>query len=107
MQPEPATASNRFSGQGTNRSFYLPRLTRESYQGDAVIHWTMPMALRGTGWLTDQFHFQFREIMLHTAAREGLFCPAYCLMADHDALSPSPRQSGERAGVRGSYPADA
>ena len=83
MQPEPATASNRFSGQGTNRSFYLPRLTRESYQGDAVIHWTMPMALRGMGWLNELFHRQFREIMLHAAAREGLFCPAYCLMPDH------------------------
>jgi putative transposase len=74
---------DRFSGHGTNRNFYLPRLDREFYQGDAVIHWTMPMAQRSTGWLTEIAHAKFREIMLHAAAREGLFCPAYCLMPDH------------------------
>jgi len=83
MQPEPATAPNRFSGQGMDRSFYLPRLARENYQGDAVVHWTLSIALRGTGWLDEVFHARFREIMLHTAAREGLICPAYCLMPDH------------------------
>jgi hypothetical protein len=59
-----------FSGQGTNRNFYLPRLPREHYQGDAVVHWTMPIALRGKGWLNEVFHAQFRELMLHVAARE-------------------------------------
>ncbi len=58
---------NRFLGEGTNRSFYLPRLSREFYEGDAVVHWTMPIALRGTGWLDDMFHARFREIMLHAA----------------------------------------
>ena len=72
-----------FLGQGTNRSFCLPRLPREYYQGDAVVHWTMPIALRGTGWLNELFHARFREILLHAAAREGLFCPTYCLMPDH------------------------
>jgi len=49
MQPEPGDREGtRFSGQGTNRNFYLPRLIREHYQGDAVVHWTMPIALRGT-----------------------------------------------------------
>jgi len=71
------------SGQGTNRAFFLPRLTREFYQGDAVVHWTMPIAKRATGWLDEAFHACFREAMLHAAAREGLFCPAYCLMRDH------------------------
>lgn len=74
---------NRFAGQGTSRQFYLPRLPREHYQGDAVVHWTLPIALRGTGWLDERFHAVFRELMLHTAAREGLFCPVYCLMPDH------------------------
>ena len=84
MQSEPpAIAANRFSGEETNRNFYLPRLTREHYQGDTVIHWTMPVALRGTGWLNELFHARFREAMLHAAAREGLFCPSYCLMPDH------------------------
>jgi len=74
---------NRLLGQGTNRSFYLPRLPREYYQGDAVVHWTMAVALRGTGWLNETFHARFREVMLHAAAREGLSCPTYCLMPDH------------------------
>jgi REP element-mobilizing transposase RayT len=43
----------------------------------------MPVAMRGTGWLNDAFHAHFREIMLHAAAREELFCPTYCLMPDH------------------------
>jgi REP element-mobilizing transposase RayT len=38
---------------------------------------------RGTGWLSRSFHSGFRELLLHVAAREGLFCPAYCLMPDH------------------------
>jgi putative transposase len=84
MNPAPAASeSARFAGQGTDRSFYLPRLPRENYQGAAVIHWTLPMAKRGTGWLNEIFHARFREIMLHVAVREGLFCPAYCLMPDH------------------------
>jgi putative transposase len=64
-------------------SHYLPRLKREFYQADAVIFWTMPIADRRAGWLNDSFHAAFREITLHAAAREGLFCPAYCLMPDH------------------------
>lgn len=70
-------------GEGVNRRFHLPRLPREYYRGDAVVHWTLPIAMRGTGWLTEPFHACFREIMLHASAREGLFCPAYCLMPDH------------------------
>ena len=72
-----------FAGKGTNRSFYLPRLPRDYYQCDAVIHWTMSIALRGTGWLNETLHAHFREMMLHVAAREGLLCPTYCLMPDH------------------------
>jgi putative transposase len=65
------------------RTFYLPRLAREYYQGDAVVHWTLSVAQRRSGWLDEQVHCAFRELMLHTAAREGLFCPTYCLMPDH------------------------
>ena len=84
MKPsEQSNGENYLSGTGTNRSFYLQRLPREYYQADAVIHWTMPIAMRGTGWLNDGFHSHFREIMLHAAAREGIFCPTYCLMPDH------------------------
>ena len=66
-----------------NRAFYLPRLPRDYYQGDAVVHWTLPISHRQHGWLDERFHAAFRELMLHTAAREGLVCPAYCLMPDH------------------------
>jgi putative transposase len=48
-----------------------------------VVHWTLPIAQRGTGWLTEKFHLQFREILVHTCAREHLICPCYCLMPDH------------------------
>jgi putative transposase len=61
----------------------LPRLPREYYQGDAVISWTLPILKRTRGWLTEDFHDAFRELMLHAAAREGLVCPVYCLMPDH------------------------
>ena len=64
-------------------SHYLPRLKREFYQADAVVFWTLPIMNRRQGWLDDAFHKIFREMMLHAAAREGLLCPAYCLMPDH------------------------
>ena len=47
------------------------------------MHWTMTIQKRATGWIDDAFHQNFRELMLHAAAREELFCPAYCLMPDH------------------------
>ena len=66
-----------------NRAFSLPRLAREHYQGDAVVFWTFTIFDRAKGWLTPAFHSHFRELVLHTAAREGLICPIYCLMPDH------------------------
>ena len=66
-----------------NRAFYLPRLPREYYQADAVVHWTLTSFDRKQGWLTPDLHHQFRELMFHAAARESLICPIYCLMPDH------------------------
>jgi putative transposase len=66
-----------------DRPNYLPRLPREYYQGDAVVHWTQTTFDHASGWLNSVFHERFRELMLHAAAREGLFCPTYCLMPDH------------------------
>jgi REP element-mobilizing transposase RayT len=68
---------------GRTSDTYLPRLPRDYYLGNAVVHWTMPVAQRATGWLDEKFHARFRELMLHAAAREGLLCPTYCLMPDH------------------------
>lgn len=61
----------------------LPRLERHKYQGHAVVFWTNTLEQRARGWLTPALHARFRELMLHAAAREQLFCPAYCLMPDH------------------------
>ena len=49
--PNQPDATNHLSGSGADRSFYLQRLPREYYQADAVVHWTMPIAMRGTGFL--------------------------------------------------------
>ena len=61
----------------------LPRLLRHHYQGHAVVLWTLTLEHRATGWLKESFHLRFRELMLHAAAREKVWCPAYCLMPDH------------------------
>jgi putative transposase len=61
----------------------LPRLAAVFYQGDAVVHWSLNIEDRKTGWLTESFHQAFRELMIHTAAREHMLCPTYCLMPDH------------------------
>jgi hypothetical protein len=62
----------------------------------------MPIALRGAGWLNEAFHAQFREMMLHAATREGLFCPVYCLMPDHRHLvwMGLRRNSDQRNGIK-------
>jgi REP element-mobilizing transposase RayT len=62
---------------------HLPRLGPEFYRGFAVVHWIITLEHRATGWLDDGFHRHFRELLLHAAVREGLFCPAYVLMPDH------------------------
>ena len=61
----------------------LPRLLRHHYQGHAVVMWTLTMEHRATGWLNELFHLRFRELMLHAAVREKVWCPTYCLMPDH------------------------
>ncbi len=48
-----------------------------------MIFWTHTMARRATGWLNEDFHAHFREVLLHACARQHLACPAYVLMPDH------------------------
>lgn len=62
---------------------FLPRLSDEAYQGQAVVFWTHTVHQRSIGWLDARFHATFRELMLHTAIRENLYCPIYTLMPDH------------------------
>jgi hypothetical protein len=65
---------------------HLPRLAPEFYRGFAVVQWTITLERRAKGWLDDNFHLRFRELLLHAAAREALFCPVYVLMPDHAHL---------------------
>lgn len=62
----------------------------------------MPIAMRVTGWLDELFHARFRQMMLHAAVREGLFCPTYCLMPGHIHLiwMGLRRDSDQRKGVK-------
>jgi putative transposase len=78
-----ATAGSKVMRDPLDRAFFLPRLPREYYQADAVVHWTLSVSHRSGGWLTPLFQHEFREPMLHAAAREGFICPIYCLMPDH------------------------
>ncbi len=61
---------------------HLPRLAPELYRGLPSSIGPSP-SNTATGWLDASFHHQFRELLLHAAAREGLFCPVYVLMPDH------------------------
>ncbi len=61
----------------------LPRVPREFYRGGSYVFWTHTFEQRATGWLTERFHFRFREVLLHANARYGLACPVYTLMPDH------------------------
>ena len=61
----------------------LPRLAAASYSGFAVIHWSMSLETRATGWLDTTHHAALRELLLHTCQRYALACPAYCVMPDH------------------------
>jgi len=61
----------------------LPRLSRESYQGQVSVFWTHTCEIPKIGWLNQAFHTRFREVMLHACARYALACPIYVLMPDH------------------------
>ena len=65
---------------------YLRRLPPESYRGLAMVHWTLTVADRRTGWLDARAHACWREALLHTLARYALAAPVYCLMPDHAHL---------------------
>ena len=65
---------------------YLPRLPRPFYQADATVHWVITTRQRGPLPLSEGFHGQFRELLLHACHRDRLLCPVYCLMPDHAHL---------------------
>ncbi len=65
------------------RRKHLKRLSPEHYRGQAVVHWTLTMRNRRTGWLKTAFYYWFRELLTHTCFRYGVVVPIFCLMPDH------------------------
>ena len=80
----------------------LPRLPREYYQADAVVHWTLTAYDRAKVCANPGVHRAFREVMLHTCGRYSLICPIYCLMPDHlhFVWMGSSRQSDQLTAIR-------
>jgi len=66
-----------------NQRDHLKRLSREHYQSEAIVHWSLTILKRRSGWLSAAFYYRFRELLAHTLFRYGLACPIYCLMPDH------------------------
>ncbi len=62
---------------------HLKRLSREHYQSEAIVHWTVTVRDRAKGWLDAAFYHHFRELLTHTMFRYGIVCPINCLMPDH------------------------
>ena len=62
---------------------HLRRLGKAEYQGHAVVHWTLTMRDRRTGWLDARFYYHFRELLTHSQSRYAIVCPIFCLMPDH------------------------
>ena len=48
-----------------------------------MVFWTHTFEHRTSGWLTDTFHNQFREVLLHACGRYSVATPCYVLMPDH------------------------
>lgn len=51
---------------------HLQRLPAGYYQGHAIVHWSLTIRDRRTGWLSVPFLYRFRELLTHS-----------CLMPDH------------------------
>lgn len=62
---------------------FLKRLPSVAYQGSAIVHWSLTIEDRQTGWLTPKFYYKFRELLAHTTFRYGFSCPIFCCMPDH------------------------
>ena len=62
---------------------HLQRLDDAAYRGHTVVHWTMSMRDRRTGWLDAKFYYRFRELLTHSQFRFAIASPVFCLMPDH------------------------
>lgn len=62
---------------------HLRRLDDAAYRGRAVVHWTMTMRDRRSGWLDAKFYYRFRELLTHSQFRFAIASPIFCMMPDH------------------------
>jgi len=62
---------------------YLRRLPEQAYIGEQLIHWTLCIQDRKTGWLNPETHVLLRESLLHAAIHYEIRVPVYTLMPDH------------------------
>ena len=62
---------------------HLRRLDAVAYRGHAVVHWTMTILDRKTGWLDARLLYRFRELLTDSLFRYGIACPMFCLMPNH------------------------
>ena len=81
---------------------HLPRLADSAYRGKAIVHWTLTVRNRGTGWLEARFTTRFRWLLLHGCGRYEVACPVHCLMPDHVhlLLHGWSREGNQRAFIR-------
>ena len=56
---------------------HLRRLEEAEYQAYAIVHWTMTMRDRRTGWLDALFCYHFRELLTHSQFRYAIACPIF------------------------------
>lgn len=62
---------------------HLKQLEDANYRGFAVVHWTMTIRDRKTGWLDALMYSRFRELLTHSQFRYAIACPVFCVMPDH------------------------
>lgn len=74
--------SSQAMNQPSNRD-HLHRLPESAYCGNTVVHWTLTIRDRQTGWLSAKFYYHFRELLTHSQFRFAIACPIFCLMPDH------------------------
>lgn len=62
---------------------HLRRLDPAFYPGTAVVHWSMTIRDRKTGWLDSRMYCHVRELLAHSQFLQDIACPIFCLMPDH------------------------
>ncbi|WP_221029483.1 hypothetical protein [Actomonas aquatica] len=61
----------------------MPRLDPAAYRGRVLVHWTMTLEGRATGWLSARWFEGFRGLLVTTAAKYEVAVVAGVVMPDH------------------------